>query len=342
MTKVLYHLMVLPPEFPEREAYSQEISALRDRFGGDLVYLNPNQQSPIYLPRIVFGLHRLRQLRTLESDFDLHHLYNPDPFPFPVLRGLRQPVVYSVTGGLGRKRPNVPFFASMAAVTVYDQQSLKRLQSWGLTNAFLVHPGIDSTRITPYPIPLRSEIRLLVGSAPWTPAQFRTKGIDALLTAAQRDRRLRLTFLWRGVLEGEMLRRVRRRGLTGHVKVLNKQVDVNEILAGVHASISLASAPDIVKAYPHSLLESLAAGKPVLVSRSIPMADYVQRTECGIVVEGVTPEEILAAVEFLFERYSSMQSVAQTIGKRDFQHENMIGSFQRVYQRIIASSDRNR
>jgi len=51
---------------------------------------------------------------------------------------------------------------------------------------------------------------------------------------------------------------------------------VNKTLVSVHAAITLADREGIIKVYPHSLLDALAAGKPVLVSRAIPMADYVE------------------------------------------------------------------
>jgi glycosyltransferase involved in cell wall biosynthesis len=336
---VLYLLTMLPPKMPECEAISQEIEALRGHFGGDLIYLNPNHRSPLYIPRILFGFHKLGHLRAIESGSSLlvHHLYNPDPFPFPVLRLLRDPVVYSLTGGVQR-RPNVSFFTSLAAVTVADEKSLERLRSWGVDNAFLVRPGIDTNRFTHSPLSLQSEVRLMIGSAPWTRAQFETKGVDALLSAAQRSPRLRLVFLWRGELVEDMERRVRRMGLGGQVEILNGKVDVNQVLAGVHASVTLAVSPAIVKSYPHSLLDSLAAGKPVLVSRAIPMADYVERAGCGQVVENVTPVDILAAVEALEERYDGLQKSAQLVGQRDFSQEGMIASFQRVYEHVLGQT----
>ncbi len=332
--KILYHLTIPPPPSPECEAISQEIAALGEHFGGQVIYLNPNRSSPIYVPRLLFGFHELRRLRALEADHSLHHVYNPDPFPFPILRMLRRPVVYSLTGGITR-RPNISFFARLAAITVMDEASLTRLREWGLENVFLARPGIAVSRFTHTPLPLGSEIRLMVGSAPWTRKQFRTKGMDALLEAAQREPRLRLVFLWRGVLAEEMERRVQRRNLEKRVTVLNEQVDINRVLAGVHASVTLASAPDIVKAYPHSLMESLAAGKPVLVSRAIPMADYVARTGCGVVVERVTPEGMLTAIARLKEQYDDLQQAAQRVGQRDFALDEMIASFREVYARAL-------
>ncbi len=330
---VLYHFTIIPPARPECEAISQEVAALRRRFGGEVVYLNPNHRSPVYIPRLLFGFHLWRRLRRLEEAHRLHHLYNPDPFPFPILRTLRRPVVYSLTGGVYR-RPNVSFFARLGAVTVADEASAARLRAWGLGNVHRVRPGVDTRRFTFHPLPLGDEVRLLVGSAPWTRAQFRSKGVDALLEAARRSPRLRLTFLWRGVLGEEMARRVREMGLTERVVVLDEVVDVNRVLAGVHGAVTLAAAPDIVKTYPHSLLESLAAGKPVLVSRAIPMAEYVERVGCGVVVDEVTAEAVLAAVESLRGRYAEAQSSARAAGRRDFTLEGMVDSFRRVYEQV--------
>jgi len=342
--KILYHLPILPPKIPQTDAVLQEITALRVHFGGDLVYVNPNQSCPLYIPRLLFGFHKLRQLQRREANLHLHHFYNPDPFPFPYLNRLRRPVIYSLTGGVTDRRPNLAFFSSMAAVVVSDERSLRWLKASGLENAVLVRPGIDTSRFSYAPLPLHadklhpSEIRLMVGSAPWAKGQFRTKGVDALLMAAQRAPHLRLVFLWRGILADDMERRVRAMNLTKQVTVINKQVNVNEILAGVHASITLATTPGIVKSYPHSLLDSLATGKPVLVSQAIPMADYVRETGCGQVVDDVTPENILAAITALAANYDERQASAQQVGQRDFSQQAMIVSYQQVYERALEST----
>jgi len=108
-------------------------------------------------------------------------------------------------------------------------------------------------------------------------------------------------------------------------------------LANVHASVALATDPAIIRPYPHSLMESLAAGKPVLVSRYIPMADYVEQTGCGKVIEAVDPISILDAVEALAREYESLQRTAQQVGQRDFSQQAMLASFHQVYDRILKS-----
>ena len=340
MMRILYHMTNLPPRLPGTEASLQELNVLRGHFGGNLVYLNPNEQSPVYLPRLLFGFHQLQRIRREEADLQLHHLYNADPFPFPFIRWLRRPVIYSISSGVGSSRPNIAFFRHLAAVTVADERSWRRLQGWGLPNCHLVRPGIDAAGFTCTPLPLQSEIRLLVGSAPWTRRQFQTKGFAALLAAAQAMPHLYLVCLWRGVLVEELERWLRRLGLEQRVEVINRKVDVNQVLAGVHASISLVTDPAIIRSYPHSLLESLAAGKPVLVSRSIPMSDYVEAAGCGLVVEQVTPADIMAAIEALIRRYDELQQAARRVGQRDFSQQALIDSFQRVYEHTVNSTTR--
>lgn len=337
---VLYHITNLPPKIAGTEASLQEAEMLRDHFGGRLVFINPNQSSPLYLPRLFFGLHLLRQIRTAESEVQLHHLYNADPFPFPVLLGLRRPVIYSISSGVGTRRPLYQYFARLAAVTVADERSLAWLRERGLPNIYLVRPGIDTARFRCSPLPLGPEFRLLVGSAPWTAGQFRSKGIDALLAAARQAPHLRLVFLWRGVLRAELDRRVRQMGLAGQVEVVDKKVDVNQVLAGVHASVVLASDAAIVRAYPHSLIESLAAGKPVILNRAVPMADYVEQMDCGQVIEGLDPADILAGLETLADSYETRRNSALLAGQRDFSQQNLIASFEAIYNRVAHSSER--
>jgi glycosyltransferase involved in cell wall biosynthesis len=296
--------------------------------------INPNQNSPVYLPRLLFGFHLLREIKAKENNFQAHHLYNADPFPFPVLRWLRRPVIYSISSGVGNQRPNIDFFNSLAAVTVSDERSLQRLESWGLKNVHLVYPSIDSNRFTHTPLSLDSEIKLMVGSAPWMKSQFQSKGIDALLEAAQQMPNLRLVCLWRGLLVEQMEHRIQQMKLENQVEIINKKVDVNQILAGVHGSITLVTDPAIIRSYPHSLMESLAAGKPVIVSRSIPMSDYVEQKQCGTIAETVTSGEILKAIKTLTRNYTNFQQNAQRTGAHDFSPQIMINSFQQVYEQV--------
>ncbi|RMF02564.1 MAG: glycosyltransferase [Chloroflexi bacterium] len=333
MTRPLYHLTILPPPLSGTEAVSQEVAALQARFGGELVYLNPNRRLPLPLPRLAFGWQMAPRLRALETSHTLHHIFNPDPFPFPILKILRRPTLYTLTGGI-IDAPSPNFFSKLAMVVVMDERSWQTLRNLGLQNVSLVRPGINTMRFVPSPPPPLEPMRLLAGSAPWTEAQFASKGVNILLEAARQNANLHLVFLWRGVLWNEMMKRVRTLGLERQVTIINKRVDVNSVLATVHAAVALSTDARIIKPYPRSLLESLAAGRPVLVSPQIPMADYVTQRGCGLVVESVSTEGVLTAVEMLTANYAQIQTRAQAIGARDFSQEAMVSAYGQLYQTI--------
>jgi glycosyltransferase involved in cell wall biosynthesis len=172
---------------------------------------------------------------------------------------------------------------------------------------------------------------LLAGSAPWTREQFRGKGVEALLEAAHRMPRLRLIFLWRGLLQRELEKRIEALRLQDRVEILSDRVDVGAVLARVHAAVVLADWTRLVKAYPHSLLEALACGRPVLVSEQIPMADYVRQTGCGEVVSGLAESALRRAVERLRENYDALSANALRVGRKDFRQDDLLAAYETVY-----------
>lgn len=331
--RVLYHLTIPPSPLATLDAVVQEVEALRalSEDGGQVIHLYPGRTPGTRFPRRWWGLQHVPYLRRAEQDFDIHHIFNPDPFPFDLLRFLRRPIVYTATAGArGADRTIIQRLAQRVHTLVVPTEAERaELSQWSISNVVAIRPGIDITHFSHTPPPTKP-FTLLMGSAPWTIEQFESKGVEVLLEAAQARRDLRLIFLWRGLHVEEMERRVVQRGLGERVTVINRQVDVNEVLAQVHAAIVLADDTKLVKAYPHSLLEALAAGKPVLVSRAIPMSDYVEQTSCGKVVERVNPQSLLAALDQLEADYETCGATALRAGQ-DFSQRQMIQAYRQLY-----------
>ncbi|MGH9809906.1 MAG: glycosyltransferase, partial [Terriglobia bacterium] len=186
-------------------------------------------------------------------------------------------------------------------------------------------------------LPLGGELTVLMASAPWVEDQFDLKGIDALLDTAAKLPSLRLIMLWRGVLLKELLDRVERRGIGDRVEIVTEHVDINSYLNRAHAAVLPAKRGDIVKAYPHSLLESLIAGKPVILSDALPMADYVRQEKCGVVVDEVTEQSLLQAFDQLRTRYDEFARAVRRIDPQIFSENTMIETYRRIYRRDDAS-----
>lgn len=314
-----------------------EVEWLGARFGGEVLYLRPSWRARARYPRPLLGLHRARAIRALDERVDLHHVYAPQLYWLPLLWLLRRPVVYTVTAGVGsgRRMPSVAFLRRLGAIVVPGRGDLEALRQLGLRSGHLIRPGIDVAGFaeTPPPPP-GPPLVLLSGSAPWTREQFRSKGVDALLEAARALPELRLVFLWRGVLLPELLTRVRQLGLGDRVEILSERVDVARVLAEVHAGVVLAERPGLVKAYPHSLLEALVAGRPVLVSDGNPMADHVRETGCGRVVHDLSVPGLIEAIRQLRQDYDGYRARAREVGARDFALEAFLGAHRRLYQAL--------
>ena len=255
----------------------------------------------------------------------------------PLLRLVERPVVYTVTSGVGpaHRVPPVSYLRRLGAIVVPGRADLDALTRLGLENVRVVPPGIDVRPFIDAPPPPGREFILLAGSAPWARQQFRTKGVDALLAVAREMKDVRLVFLWRGVLLREMLARVRDAGLAARVEILRDRVDVSRVLTRVHAAVVLADGPGLVKAYPHSLLEALAAGRPVVISDGNPMAAYVQAVRCGCVVQGVDQASLGEAIRELRRSYPVYRAHATEVGKRDFSQEALVSAYWDLYCGLV-------
>jgi glycosyltransferase involved in cell wall biosynthesis len=337
VVKILYLVATPPPVVPGTDAVVQEVDLLRAHFGGEAMYLRPAWRGRGWYPRELLGLHRLRAIRYWDSRIDLHHVYAPQLLRLPLLRLVTRPVVYTVTSGLGpaSRWPRGADARRLRAIGVPGRADLGALTAHGLTNVRLMPPGIDVARFLDAPVPPGPEFVLLAGSAPWARQQFETKGVDALLEAARVLPDLRLVFLWRGVLLADMLARVARLGLSGRVEILRERVDVSQVLTQVHAAVVLAAGPGLVKAYPHSLLEALAAGRPVLISAGNPMADYVRARECGRVVPRVDSATVVEAIQELRRRYGVYRARASEVDTREFSKEGLVAAYGDLYRSAI-------
>ncbi len=330
---VLYLLTSPEPVIEGTDAVFQEVSTLKAAFDGRVVNLCPRKVPGRPFPPQLFGFHKLPHLLRLERQSSVTHVYFSVPYYFPVLHLLRKPIVYTVVASLrDRKKPaNVRSLRALYRIVVSNERDAAILESWGVSNFAIIPPGINASRLVPHSLTVKDEVTLLMASAPWAEEQFDTKGIDVLLDAVVSLPFLKLILLWRGLLLEELVERVERRGIARRVEIVTRHVDVNDYLSRAHAAVLLAKRTDIVKAYPHSLIESLVAGKPVILTDALPMADYVRRHECGIVLDDARLDSLITAIEDLKCRYDELARHARLITSHAFSEQSMIENYRDLY-----------
>jgi glycosyltransferase involved in cell wall biosynthesis len=330
---ILYLLTAPPPIMKGTDAVFKEVAALRDAFRGDIVNLFPLKRPSSLFPKPLYGFHNIVDVRQAQSRCKLNHLYFSVPYPFPILRLLRNPIVYTVTASLdpNRKPVGLARLRQLHSIIVSTERDAGTLRSWGLSNYAVIPPGIESSGLVPSSLTLERELTLLMASAPWVRRQFDLKGIDTILESAAQLPFLRLVFLWRGALVSELIERVQRLGIADRVEVINRKVNVGDYLDKAHATVLLAKSGDIVKSCPHSLIESLVAGKPVLLSDTIAMADYVRKHACGVVIENVSVRTLTTAIKTLMGRYVELARNAAKVGPGAFSIHRMVENHRRLY-----------
>jgi glycosyltransferase involved in cell wall biosynthesis len=167
----------------------------------------------------------------------------------------------------------------------------------------LIRLGVASARIKRlYPLvnpelfDLREEVppldpfRILFASAPnvqsETEDNFRAKGVDLLLAGFRKFCAIsagELTILWRGRYTGDLERTIKELGLCRQVRVVNKIVPgMGEHYAWAHATVIPYRSGWRSPQLPLSAVESLAAGRPVVTTDVVEMAELVRSRDCGV------------------------------------------------------------
>lgn len=328
--KVLYISPSPPPEVPGTDGLFNEIGYLREFFGGELIGLSPARSLPPQIPVSLYGMHKIFKIKNYIKNVDIVHLFFPYIVDFRILRHITKPIVYTISTGMNSNRsgPDSTFVVSSA-------HEAEILHSRGFGRVHVIRPGIDLSKIQAMP-PQKTdtEFVLLAGSAPWNTRQFETKGFELLLKALKLIPEMKLICLWRGTLNREWSDRVQLSGLTDRVEIIQEKVDISEVLSRCHAAIVLSATPDQIKSFPNSLMEALAAGRPALISRCIPMSHYIEDNNCGKVVEELRLEELINAISGIIDEYSAFSRTASLAG-RALSRDQMIDEYMHLYQNII-------
>jgi glycosyltransferase involved in cell wall biosynthesis len=223
-----------------------------------------------------------------------------------------------------------------AAIVVSSEDEAERLRRWGHPDVVSIPPGIDLRRFGRVP-PASGPFTLMMASAPWTRRQFRSKGIDALLRTVARRPGLRLVLLWRGALRRTVERRIAASGLTDRVVLLDGAVDVAQTLEQVHAVVLVVSSRRVVKAFPHSLLEGLAAGRPVITSPLLAISRLVADSGAGLVAE-CDAEALGSAVDRLQSEYGRYRAAAEALDLGPYSLSRHLDSYRALYERLAPSA----
>ena len=81
-------------------------------------------------------------------------------------------------------------------------------------------------------------------------------------------------------------------------------------------------------------MESLVCGKPVIVSRSIPMSDFVEESNSVVVIEEFSLPALKKGLTHFIQRYEYFSQRAHEIHPSHFDQTNLVAQFEQIYQQV--------
>lgn len=176
---------------------------------------------------------------------------------------------------------------------------------------------------------------IVIGSVGWlTPV----KGHRVLLEAASRLKpkwpRLHVVIVGGGPLWDELARLARARGMADAVRLLGTRADVPDCLAGMDIYVQ----PSLNEGMGRALIEAMAAGRPVVASRTGGIPAIVEDRKTGLLVPPGDPDALAAAIAELIEHPEWARALGRAARERigeAFSVPAMVQAVEAVYDQAL-------
>ena len=342
MTRVQYWVFNYMPEW---EAVSKEVTSLLDGLGDplerSLISLNTADRRFQLSGRVrrfplPYGLPLYPLLRRHAATADINHLFASagERWLSPMLT--RHSSVLTVAKGsrsLETIARNGERLRKYRAVVVQSERDRDLMRQLGVadTALHLIRPGIP---LAPYR-ESAGRFTILFASSPLSAAEFLSRGIHLIVRAASRLPDVRFLLVWRRRHLQKLRHMIGEAGV-GNIEVEDGVIsDMGAVYDRVHAAILPALEHRSFVPAPRSGLESLAHGKPLLVSTLVAIAPTLQSAAAGVVFEP-SVGGLESAVRQLQREYGAIQPNAQRYLGQHFSPSVHLELHRRLYQTLGA------
>jgi glycosyltransferase involved in cell wall biosynthesis len=159
--------------------------------------------------------------------------------------------------------------------------------------------------------------------------------LEAFHRGPASDPRAHLLFVGRGALKSELERRIDASGLQERVHLLGLRSDVSEILNA--ADVFVLSSD--YEGNPLSVLEAMAAGKPV-ISTAVGGVPELLEGGCGLLVPPQDPQALSKAMSYMLENAGARLSIGEASAERALERFDlgvMTEAYENLYKKLIAN-----
>lgn len=327
---------------PLMVAVSKEMLELVRHFPGSYAFgVSPRYVLKMSYAHRTFGVHtRLYPLfryvmPRLEQQFDVSHIYTTLADWYFLNALGRRAIVLTLTAH--SQGVHAHLLGKIAHAVAQSEQLADSAVQHGIPadRVSIVYPGVNLDLFNAKaPLEAGKVWKCLFASSPENTQEIYTKGVDLLLDLAACEPNLEITILWRpfGPQSDLALQEVQKRRLPNLVIHRGRITDIHRFYGQFHFTI--APFRTVGKPCPDSIVESLASGRPVLVSRYVDIADLLEQEGCGLSFEQ-TVNGIREAFALLCARYQSLCHHARVCAEKYFNIQNTIQAYKEIYQRVV-------
>lgn len=197
----------------------------------------------------------------------------------------------------------------------------------------IIYPPVNLQAFS-YRKPSAKAFTVLNASCPGKVRHLGKRGIYLLLDTDPSLKDTRIKLLWRGGEFNLLKYKLRNKPLI-HIDMENEiHTNMNHQYALAHCTIIPYLRPDEhLKTMPTSAIESLAAGKPILVSSQCGMAEIVVKERCGVIFEP-TQESLLNAITEMKKNYVKYQRNCRRTAEKYFSQDTFLKKHKEIYESL--------
>jgi glycosyltransferase involved in cell wall biosynthesis len=199
----------------------------------------------------------------------------------------------------------------------------------------LVLPPVNLRRFQVVPPPA-GPFTVLFASSPEEADWLAARGVDLLLDAAALRPQMRFKLVWRpwGNSLPQLQRWIAERELTNVEVAVGRFPNMEMQYQSAHVTIAPFTSIDRCKPAPNSLVESLAAGRPVVATECVGLSSVVESAGAGVRCQ-TSSESIAESLDRIEAQWQQYSACARQLAEDRFSESTFLASYERIYARLL-------
>jgi len=275
-----------------------------------------------------------------EITSDLIHIFGSLTGKLYIKLLKRHPILLTNSSAIQESRVEKckKYWAKLDQVVVECRRDLRRVIDYGIPShkVSLIYPAVNTSLFSYRPPPTRFTVGFASSPIAKDKLALQKRGVDLLLALARELPDVDFVLLWRE-RNYDALKPLITNSITSNVSLINRILpDMIPFYGSIHCIILPTTFADDCKPCPTSIMESLAAGKPVLVSNNVGIADLILETRSGLVF---TPEldDMITNLKQMRDHYIQYQSKARDTAEQYFSFPRLLDNYKNLYNRLFYS-----